>query len=173
MSSSLLVDCFYLLHLSSALLLNFISVYPWYHLCLSSLIWVLYAILFALFFTLLSLLYTIRYVSLCCHFLSVFSIRYTLWFTNWLVSCCLSPIHLAFPRRLSQSRVGSLSLCLWDYFSLRPSMIILAFSNPGWESIFPISSRASQECNGVSALDLRHPIQFPHRSRVIEIVSWS
>ena len=135
--------------------------------------------------------YTLYSLSLYVATFSVsflYSIRYTLWFFALslsqclfytlyslvyysMVSCCLGPLSLGSLRCFHTVYDWFCIFAPLGYFSLRPSMIILAVSNPGWERSFPISSNASHECIGLSALDLKQPIHSPQRSSVMEIVS--
>ena len=137
-----------------------------------------------------SFLYSIRY-TLWFFALSLsqcLSIRYTLWFFGLSLYQCLfytlySLVYHFYGIWLSRSFITLRCFhtvygrfCIFaplGYFSLRPSMIILAVSNPGWERSFPISSSASHECIGFSALDRKQPIHSPQRFSVMEIVSWS
>ena len=78
-----LFQCFLYSIVFGSLLCHFLSVF-------------LYTLLFGclLCHFLSAFLYSILFGSLVCHFISVFSIRYTLWFTTFMVSCCLGPLSL-------------------------------------------------------------------------------
>ena len=116
------------------------------------------------FYTLYSILFGLSLSQ--CLFYTLYSLVY-----HSMVSCCLGPLSLGSLRCFHTVYDWFCIFAPLGYFSLRPSMIILAVSNPGWERSFPISSNASHECIGLSALDLKQPIHSPQRSSVMEIVS--
>ena len=132
----------------------------------------LYSILYILsVLTIVSV--SIRYTLcfFCSHLLFWVSIRYTLCFfpfssiltiisvsIRYTLSLTTSGIWLSKSFIVSNpflhcSMVVRKSACLSVAYFLRPSMITLAASNPGWESNFPSSSMAVHECPGISAFE--------------------
>ena len=93
-------------------------------------------------------LYSILYILSVLTIVSV-SIRYTLSFTT--SGIWLSKSFIVSNPCLHCSMVVRESACLLVVYFLRPSMITLAASKPGWESNFPSSSMVVHECTGISA----------------------
>ena len=121
----------------------YFSVYTLYSLFL------LFSLLILSVYTLCSLAFFFLFFSSSILTIISMSIRYTLRFTTSGIR--LSKSLIVSNPCLHCSMVVRESACLLVVYFLRPSMITLAASKPGWESNFPSSSMVVHECTSISA----------------------